>query len=61
MPLPEPLLDAVGRVLELESEEPSSERRAKLLTKLREILDDWQRGHMSTADAVAALSDSARS
>jgi hypothetical protein len=55
VPLPAELLDAIGRVLDDESNERDSQRRAQLLAVVRATVDRWLRGEVSTADALTML------
>jgi hypothetical protein len=55
MPVPEELVDAIGKVLDEESKEQDSERRIELLAKVRVTLDAWERGDLTTEDAVSSL------
>jgi hypothetical protein len=55
MPLPEELIEAVGRLLDDESNECDSKRRAELLAIVRGTVDRWMRGELNTRDALAQL------
>jgi hypothetical protein len=55
MPLPEELVEAIGRLLDDESNERDSRRRAELLAIVRGTVDRWMRGELSTHDALARL------
>jgi hypothetical protein len=54
-PLPPELLAAVESALEREHGEADAEKRARMQTGIRAAVEGWQRGRVSTAQAVLLL------